>query len=226
MVVCVKKTLSLAEPSRESGRRGDGAGGILLLDLVRQHGGQDGQTLHVRLSGIVHALRRGLVRVVVARHGGEAGMAVGIVRIIDLVADAPHQNAGVIAIPAHQCFQIVLVPCGTGHRRIHHVHTALACEAYDCGFAVRKFVPGFRPAALCWRRKSAHGHKGGEKEARFPFDGGSALPFCRWGFSKRPQKRSWDRRGRRECAGQAHPSPRWGRRQCACSPPPFPDRRA
>ena len=44
----------IAGKLRESGRRGDGAGGILLLDLVRQHGGQDGQTLHVRLSGIVH----------------------------------------------------------------------------------------------------------------------------------------------------------------------------
>lgn len=37
-----------------------------------------------------------------------------------------------------------IVPCETGHRRVHRVHAALACTAYDCGFAVQKFVPGFR----------------------------------------------------------------------------------
>ena len=37
-----------------------------------------------------------------------------------------------------------IMPCVTGHRRVHRIHTALACEAYDCGFAVQKFVPGFR----------------------------------------------------------------------------------
>ena len=41
----------------------------------------------------------------------------------------------------------VLEPTETGCRRTHTVRTAVACTAYDCGFSVRKFVPGFHAEA-------------------------------------------------------------------------------
>lgn len=39
-----------------------------------------------------------------------------------------------------------LIPCEDGHIRRHTVESALACQAYDCGFAVPKFAPGFMQA--------------------------------------------------------------------------------
>jgi len=36
-----------------------------------------------------------------------------------------------------------LIPTETGHLRRHTVESRFSCTAYDCGFAVPKFVPGF-----------------------------------------------------------------------------------
>ena len=35
------------------------------------------------------------------------------------------------------------VPCAGGHTRRHTIESSIACTAYDCGFAVPKFAPGF-----------------------------------------------------------------------------------
>ena len=40
-----------------------------------------------------------------------------------------------------------LVPQGQGHIRRHTVQSAIACTAYDCGFAVPKFCAGFAASA-------------------------------------------------------------------------------
>lgn len=40
-----------------------------------------------------------------------------------------------------------LTLCAGGHRRRHTVRSNVACTAYDCGFAVPKFAPGFAQAA-------------------------------------------------------------------------------
>lgn len=40
-----------------------------------------------------------------------------------------------------------LVPTETGHIRRHIIQSSLACTAYDCGFAVPKFAPGFASLA-------------------------------------------------------------------------------
>ncbi len=36
-----------------------------------------------------------------------------------------------------------LIPCEGGHLRRHTVESEIVCEAFDCGFAVPKFAPGF-----------------------------------------------------------------------------------
>ena len=36
-----------------------------------------------------------------------------------------------------------IIPCDGGHIRRHTVTSSFACQAYDCGFAVAKFAPGF-----------------------------------------------------------------------------------
>ncbi len=41
-----------------------------------------------------------------------------------------------------------LIPCAGGHLRRHTVESSVACTAYDCGFAVPKFAPGFAATAL------------------------------------------------------------------------------
>lgn len=40
-----------------------------------------------------------------------------------------------------------LIPCAGGHLRRHTVESSIACTAYDCGFAVPKFAPGFAAKA-------------------------------------------------------------------------------
>ena len=34
-------------------------------------------------------------------------------------------------------------PTANGHRRRHQIHSQWACEAYDCGFAIPNFAPGY-----------------------------------------------------------------------------------
>ena len=36
-----------------------------------------------------------------------------------------------------------LTPTANGHRRRHQIHSQWACEAYDCGFAIPNFAPGY-----------------------------------------------------------------------------------
>ena len=36
-----------------------------------------------------------------------------------------------------------ILPTGDGHRRRHEIDSAFPCEAYDCGFAVPSFAPGY-----------------------------------------------------------------------------------
>lgn len=36
-----------------------------------------------------------------------------------------------------------VTPTETGHRRRHEIESMIACTAYDCGFAVQKFCPGY-----------------------------------------------------------------------------------
>ena len=43
--------------------------------------------------------------------------------------------------------ETTLLPTAEGHRRVHKVHSSMACTAYDCGFAVPCFVPGFTATA-------------------------------------------------------------------------------
>ena len=43
--------------------------------------------------------------------------------------------------------ETVLIPCAGGHRREHTVRSSIACTAYDCGFAVPCFVPGYAQTA-------------------------------------------------------------------------------
>ena len=40
-----------------------------------------------------------------------------------------------------------LIPCAEGHIRRHTVESSIACTAYDCGFAVPSFAPGFGQSA-------------------------------------------------------------------------------
>lgn len=51
-----------------------------------------------------------------------------------------------------------LIPMGMGHIRRHRVESAIACTAYDCGFAVPKFCDGFAA--------SAEGSAAGARNAR------------------------------------------------------------
>ena len=80
---------------------------------------QHGEALGVGAGGIVHALRLRLVGVVVAGnaaagHGHETRVAVGIVGVVDLVADAPEDHARVIAVAQDHVCEIALVPRGKG----------------------------------------------------------------------------------------------------------------
>ena len=36
-----------------------------------------------------------------------------------------------------------VMPREDGHRRIHEIDSAYDCTAYDCGFSVEKFTPGY-----------------------------------------------------------------------------------
>ena len=36
-----------------------------------------------------------------------------------------------------------ITPTATGHRRHHEIDSSFDCEAYDCGFAVPNFAPGY-----------------------------------------------------------------------------------
>lgn len=36
-----------------------------------------------------------------------------------------------------------ITPTANGHRRRHQIHSQWACEAYDCGFAIPNFAPGY-----------------------------------------------------------------------------------
>lgn len=36
-----------------------------------------------------------------------------------------------------------IIPTANGHRRRHQIHSQWACEAYDCGFAIPNFAPGY-----------------------------------------------------------------------------------
>ena len=40
-----------------------------------------------------------------------------------------------------------ITPTATGHRRHHEIDSSFDCEAYDCGFAVPNFTPGYAESA-------------------------------------------------------------------------------
>lgn len=40
-----------------------------------------------------------------------------------------------------------VIPQEGGHRRIHEVESSFDCTAYDCGFSVEKFTPGYEQKA-------------------------------------------------------------------------------
>ena len=40
-----------------------------------------------------------------------------------------------------------ITPTATGHRRHHEIDSSFDCEAYDCGFAVPNFAPGYAESA-------------------------------------------------------------------------------
>lgn len=54
----------------------------------------------------------------------------------------------------------VVTPGGAGHTRRHTIESAVPCTVYDCGFAVRKFCPGFAAGAgpdAAWVENGAEG---------------------------------------------------------------------
>ena len=40
-----------------------------------------------------------------------------------------------------------ITPTSTGHRRHHEIDSSFDCDAYDCGFAVPNFAPGYEECA-------------------------------------------------------------------------------
>ena len=72
------------------------------------------QTLGIGAQGIVQTLGFWLVGVVIACHDVKAWMAVRVVGIINLVADAPKDNARMIAVAPYQICEVALMP----HREI------------------------------------------------------------------------------------------------------------
>ncbi len=70
-----------------------------------------------------------------------------------------------------------LVPQGQGHIRRHTVQSAIACTAYDCGFAVPKFCAGFAAAA---QGPQAEAHNAGLGCAVSSQSGGQGVVLDAW----------------------------------------------
>ena len=85
-------------------RKGDGRrdrpGRVMLLDDCDELPGDAGQPLGVRLVGIVHHFLGRFAGVVVARHRQEARVAIGIVGVVDFVADAPQDDRRMVVLYA------------------------------------------------------------------------------------------------------------------------------
>ncbi len=95
-------------------RQRHGAGIVLLPDDLLQLIRYGHQPHGVGLAWVILPLRRRFVGIVVACHRREGGVAVGVVGIVYLIADAPQDDAGVVPVPAHHGPQIGLVPDGEG----------------------------------------------------------------------------------------------------------------
>ena len=96
----------------EAQSAGDGPGVVQPVDDFRQFFGDRGQPTRVGLAGVIKPFGSRLVGVVVAQGFLEQGRHVGIVGVVDLVADAPQDHAGMVPVPQHHGGQVALVPFG------------------------------------------------------------------------------------------------------------------
>lgn len=70
-----------------------------------------------------------------------------------------------------------LIPWGGGHLRRHSVESEIVCEAFDCGFAVPKFAPGF---GSCAQEHTAEAHSGSLSCRVESFSGGMGTIVNAW----------------------------------------------
>ena len=82
------------------------------MDDLRQLPGHHGQTARVGLAHVVEALGQGLVGVVVAQHLPEQRGYIGVVGIVNLIADGPQHDGGVVPVALHHALQVGAVPLG------------------------------------------------------------------------------------------------------------------
>ena len=85
-------------------------GAIHIVNDLRQFPRQHRQTARIWFAHIVHTLGGRFIGIVIAKHFLKKWRDIGIIGIIDLIADGPEDYAGMVAISFDHAFQISLVP--------------------------------------------------------------------------------------------------------------------
>ena len=85
-------------------------GAIHIVNDLRQLPRQHRQTARIWFAHIVHTLGGRFIGIVIAKHFLKKWRDIGIIGIIDLIADGPEDYAGMVAISFDHAFQISLVP--------------------------------------------------------------------------------------------------------------------
>ena len=97
---------------RESSSQGDRTGLIIFFHDFGQFLCEHSQASGIRPLGVILPFLRRFIRIIVACHGGERGVAVRVIGVVNLIADTPHDNRGMAAVTAHKCCQILFMPLG------------------------------------------------------------------------------------------------------------------
>ena len=97
---------------RERHGAGHGAGGVQRVNNPGQLPCHHGQAARVGLAHVVEALGQGLVGIVVAQHLPEQRGHIGVIGVVNLIADGPQHDGGVIPVALHHALQVGAVPLG------------------------------------------------------------------------------------------------------------------
>ena len=115
VVSCHIQGIQKSQPGGQFGkgsRQGDRTCRVNLFYDFCEPPGQYSQASGIRPFGIILPFLCRFIRIVVAGHGGEGRVAVRVIGVVDLVADTPHDNGRMAAVPAYQVRQVLFVPPG------------------------------------------------------------------------------------------------------------------
>ena len=115
VVSCHIQGIQKSQPGgqfRKGSRQGDRTCLITFFYDLGKSFGQYSKASGIRPFGVILPFLCRFIRVVIAGHGGKRGVAVRIIGVVDLVADTPHDNGRMAAVPAYQVCQVFSVPPG------------------------------------------------------------------------------------------------------------------